>query len=194
MAGVEIENLDVEKNIIIARQEDIIALPFQEDEGYFSEEKEMCDNTRFNAHFPDDGDIESDPLLHVTPFAEFKAKKSDVGGLKKIGDACWIRYKVKQVEDQENTIQVDCWQNSSKVEESCDAAIRKNLLMMGNRREMIKRSFKPLGACFLCKECGKVAPKTMRIKHLLRCLKRKKDEKKHQSMALLRLMLKEVGC
>ena len=111
MAGVEIDNVDVGNNIIIARQEDIIALPVQEDEGYFSEEKEMCDNTRFNAHFPDDGDIESDSLLYVTPVAEFKAKKSDVGGLKKVSDACWIRYKVKQVDSDENTIQVDCLQN-----------------------------------------------------------------------------------
>lgn len=194
MAGVEIDNVDVGNNIIIARQEDIIALPFQEDEGYFSEEKEMCDNTRFNAHFPDDGDIESDPLLYVTPIAEFKARKSGVGGLKKVGDACWIRYKVKQVDSDENTIQVDCWQNSSKVEESCNVAIRKNLLMAANTREMLKRSFKPLGACFLCKECGKVAPRTKRIKHLLRCVKRKKDEKKQQSQSLLRLMLKDGVC
>ena len=150
----------------------------------------MCDSTRFNAHFPDDGDIEREPLLHVTPFAEFKAKKSDVGGLKKISDACWMRYKVKQVDDHENTIHVDCWQNSSEVEESCDVVDRKNLLMMGNRREMIKRSFKPLGACFLCKECGKVAPRTKRIKHLLRCVKRKKYEKQQQSLSLLRSMVK----
>ena len=61
----------------------------------------MCDNSRFNAHFPDDGDMESDSLLYVTPMAEFKAKKSDVGGLKKVGDACWIRYKVKQVGNDE---------------------------------------------------------------------------------------------
>ena len=194
MAGIEIDNVDVENNIIIARQEDIIAYPLQEDEGYFSEEKEMCDGTRFNTHFPDDGDIEREPLLHVIPVAEFKAKKSDVGGLKKIGDACWVRYKVKQAGDDETTIQVDCWQNLSDVTESCDTAIRKNLLMTGNTREMVKRAFKPLGACFRCKECGKVAPKTMRIKHLLRCLKRKKDEKKHQSLSFLRLMLKEGLC
>ena len=117
-----------------------------------------------------------------------------MGGLKKVGDACWIRYKVKQVDSDENTIQVDCWQNSSEVEESYDTAIRKNLLMAGNTREMLKRSFKPLGASFLCKECGKVAPRTKRIKHLLRCVKRKKDEKKHQSMSLLRLVLKEGVC
>ena len=61
----------------------------------------MCDNARFNAHFPDDGDMESHSLLYVTPMPEFKAKKSDVGGLKKVGDACWIRYKVKQVGNYE---------------------------------------------------------------------------------------------
>ena len=77
------------------------------------------------------------------------------------------------------------------MEESCDVINRTNLLMAGNTREMLKRSFKPLGACFLCKECGKVAPRAKRIKHLLRCVKRKKDEKKHQSLSLLRLMLKE---
>ena len=159
MADVEIDNIDDGNNIIIASQEDIIALPFQEDEEYF-QKKNRCDNARFNAHFPDDGDMENDSLLYVTPMPEFKAKKSDVGGLKKVGDACWIRYKVKQVGNDENTIQVDCWQNSSKVEESCDVINRKNLLMAGNTREMVKRSFKPLGACFLCKECGKVAPRT----------------------------------
>ena len=74
MSDVEIDNIDDGNNIIIARQEDIIAYPFQEDEEYFSEEKEMCDNTRFNTIFPGDGDIESESLLHVTPVAEFKAK------------------------------------------------------------------------------------------------------------------------
>ena len=89
------------------------------------------------------------------------------------------------------TIQVDCWQNSSKVVESCDVVNREKFVNAGNMQEMVKRSFKPLGACFLCKECGKVAPRAKRIKHLLRCVKRKKDEKKHQSTSLLRLMLKE---
>ena len=192
MGGVEIENIDVENNIIIARQEDIIALPFEEDEGYFSEEKEVCDDTRFNSHFPNDGDIEkADSILHVTPIGEGKVKKADLGGLKEIGDTCWIRYKVKQVGNDENTIQADCWQNLSKVEESCDAAIRTNLLMSGNTRELVRRSFKPLGTCFRCKECGKVAPRSMRIKHLLRCMKSKKDEKKHSSISLLRLMFKD---
>ena len=36
----------------------------------------MCDNSRFNnAHFPDDGDMEGDSMLYVTPVAEFKVKK-----------------------------------------------------------------------------------------------------------------------
>ena len=192
MAGIEIENVDVENNIIIARQEDIIALPYPQDEGYFSEEREVCDDTRFNTYFPNDGDSESERVLHVTPVAEFKVKKADVAGLKKIGDTIWMRYKVEEVSEMMKTIQVDCWQNLSKVEENCDVAIRKNLIIKGATREFVNRSFKPLGACFKCKECGKVAPKTMRIKHLRRCLKRKKAEKNRQAaQLLLRMMCKE---
>ena len=192
MAGVEIENVDVENNIIIARQEDIIALPYQEDEGYFSQEREVCDDTRFNTYFPNDGDIESERVLHVTPAAEFKVKKADVTGLKKIGDTIWMRYKVQEMSEMMATIQVDCWQNLSKVEETCDKAIRKNSIIKGTTRDFVKRSFKPLGACFKCKECGKVAPKSTRIKHLRRCLKRKKAEKnRHAAQLLLRTMCNE---
>ena len=64
MAGVEIDNVDVENNIIIARQEDIIALPYQQDEGYFSEEQEVCDDTRFNTYFPNDGVVVSPKPQH----------------------------------------------------------------------------------------------------------------------------------
>ena len=192
MADVEIENVDVENNIIIARQEDIIALPYQEDEGYFSQEREVCDDTRFNTYFPNDGDIESERVLHVTPVAEFKVKKADVAGLKKIGDTIWMRYKVQEVGEMMTTIHLDCWQNLAKVEETCDKAIRKNSIIKGATREFVNRSFKPLGACFKCKECGNVAPKSMRIKHLRRCLKRKKAEKnQHAAQLLLRTMCKE---
>ena len=53
---------------------------------------------------------------------------------------CWIRYKVKQVGNDENTIQVDCWKNSLKVGESGDGVNKKNLLMTGNTREMVNQS------------------------------------------------------
>ena len=120
MAGVEIENVDIEHNIIIARQEDIIALPYQEDEGYFSaqEKEEGCD-PRVNNQSPDsDNDIES------------------------------------------------------------------KLAIAANMQGFVKGAFKPLGVCFRCKECGKVAAKTMRIKHLITCLKRKKAEKNKQAVPL----------